>query len=316
MAPAAAGRGAGRACAAPGRARGGCAPSGRGSAAGRPRSGFRPGRRGSRSRRAAARGGSSCAPAGPPDNRDGPARPAAALPRSPPARRRSRGSGPVRSMTLHLVTSSSVFCWTGVSAASTTSSFASCSSASSAISSAWPLPNRLAGRTWRKRKRLAARRRRCRSPRPGPPPPRPGRRASASPLPQCVRARPCTARSPRVTPPSSLRLKTLSLRPPALALAAQVERMAGLHGRNGMLVDQLHLPAALEHQRELVEAGDRALQHHAIDQEDRHRLLLARRGLQEQVLQHRLLAIAPLPATASCRSAGAWAGMMVEMACL
>ena len=51
-----------------------------------------------------------------------------------------------------------------------------------------------------------------------------------------------------------------------MVFAGQVERMTGLHGRHGMLVDQLHLPAALEDQRELIETGHRALQHYAIDQ--------------------------------------------------
>ena len=64
--------------------------------------------------------------------------------------------------------------------------------------------------------------------------------------------------------------------------------MGRLQGRDRMLVDQLDLPAALEHQAELVEAGDRALEHHAVDQEQGHALAVARGGGQEQVLERRL----------------------------
>ena len=52
-----------------------------------------------------------------------------------------------------------------------------------------------------------------------------------------------------------------------------------------MLVDKLDLVAALEQQRKLVVTGDRALQHHVVDQEDRHACLVALRGGKEQVLQ-------------------------------
>ena len=101
------------------------APCGRGSGGGRPRSGFRPGRRGSRSRRAGARGGSSCAPAGPPDNRDARVRPATAPRRSPRARRRSRGSARCGRSPWRSSAVSRLRCWIGVSAASTTTSSAS-----------------------------------------------------------------------------------------------------------------------------------------------------------------------------------------------
>ena len=82
-----------------------------------------------------------------------------------------------------------------------------------AISSTWPLPNRLAGRIWRRRNAL----------RPTTSMPIASARPAASsirasserrPPPQPVPARQRRARSPRATPPSSVRLKTLSLRPP------------------------------------------------------------------------------------------------------
>ena len=101
------------------------APCDRGSGGDRPRSAFRRDRRGSRSRRAGARGGSSCAPAAPPDNRDARARPAsrpsAVAARSPKISRIS----PVRSITLASSAFSRLRCWIGVSAASTTTSSAS-----------------------------------------------------------------------------------------------------------------------------------------------------------------------------------------------
>ena len=43
-----------------------------------------------------------------------------------------------------------------------------------------------------------------------------------------------------------------------------------------MFIDELDLPAAFKHHAELVEAGHRALKHHAIDQEQRHPFVLAR----------------------------------------
>ena len=58
-----------------------------------------------------------------------------------------------------------------------------------------------------------------------------------------------------------------------------------------MLVDQLYLTTPFEQQAELVESGHRALQHHAIDEEQGHPLVVARRGGQKQVLERRLAAI-------------------------
>src|SRR5688572_11938785 len=72
--------------------------------------------------------------------------------------------------------------------------------------------------------------------------------------------------------------------------------MPRLHRRDRMLIDQLHLARALEHKRKLIEPGNAALQHHAVHQEDRHGLMLSRRGLQEQVLEHRLFPVTPFSA--------------------
>jgi hypothetical protein len=82
---------------------------------------------------------------------------------------------------------------------------------------------------------------------------------------------------------------------PRLVLAGQVKRVARLHGRDGVLVNQLHLPAAFEDQRELVVAGHRPLEHHAVHEEDGHRLMLARCRLEEQVLKRWPLIAIALP---------------------
>ncbi len=127
------------------------APCGRGSAGGRPRSGSRRGRRGSRSRRAAARGGSRSGPAARPDNRDGRARPAAGPPRSPPARRKFRGSArcgrspwPWSLLQILLLDRRD----RGVD----DDQFGLRLRTASAICSTWPEPNRVAGLGWRMRK--------------------------------------------------------------------------------------------------------------------------------------------------------------------
>src|SRR5688572_29710532 len=200
---------------------------------------------------------------------------------------------PVRSMTLAWAPSSSDFCWTGVSAASTTSSPALCSWTSSAISSTWPLPSRVAGRTERRRyERRAA----TLTPIASASPCASSSRASAvrrEPAPLVWRplfsGTTSTARSPRVTSLAPLPSKLFrgSLRAGVALLAIEVEGVLGLQRRDRVLVDQLHLAGPLEHQRELVVTGDRALQHHPIDQEYRHALLVARRGGQEQVLERR-----------------------------
>src|SRR5947209_294089 len=67
--------------------------------------------------------------------------------------------------------------------------------------------------------------------------------------------------------------------------------MRRLEGRKRMLVDQLHLPTALEDDAKLIEAGDGALEHDAIDEEQGHSFLVARRGSQKQVLQGALAAV-------------------------
>src|SRR5438270_167173 len=52
-----------------------------------------------------------------------------------------------------------------------------------------------------------------------------------------------------------------------------------------MLVDQLDLPAAFQHQAELVEARDHPLQHHTVHEEQGHPFLVPDRGAEELVLQ-------------------------------
>ena len=91
--------------------------------------------------------------------------------------------------------------------------------------------------------------------------------------------------------------------------------MRRLKRRNGMLVDELDLPTALEHQAELVEAGHRPLQHHAVDQKQGHAFRLAGRRGEEQVLQGRLRCFARR-AVVGTKSGGVSAGMMVEIECL
>src|SRR5205823_3392379 len=71
----------------------------------------------------------------------------------------------------------------------------------------------------------------------------------------------------------------------------EVERMRRLKSRERMLVDELDLPAALEHETELVEPSDIALEHHAVDEEQGHAFRVARRCRQEQVLKRGLRAI-------------------------
>src|SRR5438309_2537110 len=67
--------------------------------------------------------------------------------------------------------------------------------------------------------------------------------------------------------------------------------MCRLQSRKRMLVDQLYLATALEDDAKLIEAGDGALEHDAIDEEQGHPFLIARRGSQKQVLQGALAAV-------------------------
>src|SRR3546814_1832137 len=57
-----------------------------------------------------------------------------------------------------------------------------------------------------------------------------------------------------------------------------------------MLVDELHLPFAFEQHAEQVERDDIALQHHAVDEEHRDRLVRPADRVQEHVLQRLALA--------------------------
>ena len=67
--------------------------------------------------------------------------------------------------------------------------------------------------------------------------------------------------------------------------------MRRLQGRDGVLVDELDMSATFEDQAELVETGNRTLEHHAVDQEERHSLMLPRRGTKELVLELRFRAV-------------------------
>ncbi len=68
-------------------------------------------------------------------------------------------------------------------------------------------------------------------------------------------------------------------------MLAQIERVRRLKRRDGVLVDQLHLPFPLEQDGELVEAGHLPLKHDAVHEKQGHgRLLVGSRG-EENVLQ-------------------------------
>ena len=64
-----------------------------------------------------------------------------------------------------------------------------------------------------------------------------------------------------------------------------MKRTARLKGGHGVLVDELHLPVALQQQGELVVPGDCALEHDPVDQKNGHRLVLALGSGEEDVLQ-------------------------------
>ena len=82
-----------------------------------------------------------------------------------------------------------------------------------------------------------------------------------------------------------------------------------------MLVDQLELPIPFEKNGKLVEADDVTLQHHAIDEEQRHRRAFLRGSGKEDVLEAGALP-ARLPRSPLRSSVGARCGMIVEIACL
>src|SRR6185503_675503 len=194
---------------------------------------------------------------------------------------------PVRSITLALVSSSRFFCWTGLIAASTISNSASAWRTASAIRSTWPRPNRVAGRGWRTRKwsfsststPIASARPAASS----------SRAAGSRRAPGPSSGRATIARAPRVNSPASSRLKTLSRSLLGLDLG-KIDRIFRLHGRDGVLVDELAEPVALEQHAEQVEGRDLALEHDAVDQEHRHRLVgLAHRGQEHLLEQSRLL---------------------------
>src|SRR5437868_4723536 len=198
---------------------------------------------------------------------------------------------PVRSITLAPTSCSRFFCWTGLSGASPISTPASCSLARPATSSTWPLPSKVAGRTVLRRKaRSATTTMPIASARPS----ASSSRASAS------RRAPSrgnsgatiTARSPRATSGSAgwSKLFSFVLRLAAL-LGLEIQRMRRLQRRERMLVDELDLPAALEHEAELVEAGDRPLEHHAVHQEQGHAFPVPCGRSEEQILQLRLRAV-------------------------
>ena len=67
--------------------------------------------------------------------------------------------------------------------------------------------------------------------------------------------------------------------------------MRRLKRRERVLVDELDLPAAFEHEAELVEPRHIALEHDAVDEEQGHALRVASRCGEEQVLKRRLCAI-------------------------
>ena len=72
----------------------------------------------------------------------------------------------------------------------------------------------------------------------------------------------------------------------------KIDRMRGLHGRDGVLVDELAQAVALEQHAEQVEGRDLALQHDAVDQEHGHRLAGSPHRRQEDLLeQGRLLLV-------------------------
>ena len=101
-------------------------------------------------------------------------------------------------------------------------------------------------------------------------------------------------------------------------LTVEVERVRRLQGRDRMLVDELHQPVALEQHAELVEARDLALQHHAVDQEHRHRFVLARRTPPGTGPGAARAASSPSARSFRARRSpsGSCAGMIVEIACL
>src|SRR3546814_144139 len=70
--------------------------------------------------------------------------------------------------------------------------------------------------------------------------------------------------------------------------------MRRLDRRDGVLVDELRQPIALEQHAEQVERRDMALEHHAIDEEHRHAFVgLAHRVEEDLLEQRRLLAAFP-----------------------
>ena len=73
---------------------------------------------------------------------------------------------------------------------------------------------------------------------------------------------------------------------PAVVLA--VEHLHGLAGhdrRDGMLVDKLRMPVAAQQHAKIVERGDHARELHAIDEEDRERVLVLANGVEKKILQ-------------------------------
>src|SRR4051812_26088713 len=196
---------------------------------------------------------------------------------------------PVRSMTLALVSVSRFFCWIGLIAASTISSSASAWRTASAIRSTWPRPNRVAGFAWRTRKCSFSS---TETPIASASPAASSRRAAGSrraPWPKSGKA--TMARAPRAKSASSSRLKTLSRSLLGLDLG-EIDRIFRLHRRDGVLVDELAEAVAGEQHAEQVERSDFALEHDAIDEEHRHRLVrLADRGQEHLLEQGRLLAL-------------------------
>src|SRR4051794_14211466 len=215
-------------------------------------------------------------------------RPSAVTARSPKISR----IRPVRSITLVPISSSRFFCWIGAKGASTTTSPALSFSTSAATSSTCPLPIKVAGRTVRRRTERSPT---TRTPIASARPFASSRRASddrRDPS-RGISGTTMTARSPRATSiaplPSKLFRVVLRIVPQLRRI--EVERLIRLQGRDRVLIDQLDLATTFEQNRELVESGDRPLQHDAIDQEQGHSLLLACRGRQEQVLQRRAAAL-------------------------
>src|SRR3546814_10426241 len=64
-----------------------------------------------------------------------------------------------------------------------------------------------------------------------------------------------------------------------------VDRAVRLHRRNRMLVDELHLPFALQQHAEQIEGDDIALQHDAVDEEHGDRFVRAAHGVEKDVLE-------------------------------